>query len=274
MASSIPVKDDDNLVTAERAAIRELYSRLRIIPQPVDFQCVHLPSCANSAKLPLITGTWAYAGTQYGSALIKGRPAKILFVAMDRGGWPGNDGWPGADKETLAEAQYTFRQSTETPHNPHMRGVHLILGELLDEKEPSSFSRQYALTNALKCAQKTDRMHTGVTPQMIVNCASWLFEEIAMLQPDLIISQGQHPAHTLKRSAYLRHKESVAVFRGDPRGHAEVFRVQDPRCVLLTTPHPARLRGLSFKRRELPAFLRNGIQCAIATFSSFIPLSN
>lgn len=267
-------KDDDNLGTPERVAIKELYSRLRIIPQPVDFQCVHLCSCSNSAKLPLITGTWAYVGTQYGKALIKGRPTKILFVSMDRGGSPEDDGWPEADKETFAQAQYAFRHGAETPHNAHMRGVHLILSELLDEKEPSGFSRQYALTNAVKCAQKTGTMQTSVTPQMIANCASWLFEEIAMLRPDLIISQGRHPADTLKHSAYFRSKESVAVFRGDPKGHAEVFRVEDPRCVLLITPHPARLKDLSFARRELPAFLRDGIQCAIATFSSLIPISN
>src|SRR5262249_55815209 len=154
-SDSVVVTDGDEL-TKSRKELQKLYSERGIVPAPRDFACPNLPSCSQAANHKLITGAWAYIGTGYGRARVNGRPVKILFVAMDRGGYR------GADQETFAQTQHRFRCGTETSSNPHMRGVHLLLRELVDDKNPASFSRQYALTNAVKCARETGRMVTKV----------------------------------------------------------------------------------------------------------------
>lgn len=136
-----------------------------------------------------------------------------------------------------------------------MGGVHLLLRDLVDERDPAVFSLQFALTNAVKCARATDRMATGVTSSMIGNCAAHLKQEIEILSPTLIITQGGHPSWTVK--SLLGIKEPIATFKGDGRGMAEVFHVGDR--ILLTTPHPARLKGLKWRQGILPSFLREAV---------------
>ncbi len=257
MSAFIPTSDD-YFLTSDRAAIQDLYIRLCIVPQREGFQCKCLPSCSNAAQMPLITGTWAYVGTQYGQATINRRPTKILFIAMDRGGKGGPD--KRADEEIFADAQCAFRQCADTPYNPHMRGVHLILRELVDDKDPSVFSRQYALTNAVKCARETGKMYTKVPRVMIHNCAGYLPKEIETLKPDLIITQGQHPAWTVTSSRYFECLKQKEKFMGERGRSAEVWTRENRCCIVLTTPHPARLKGLSWREKKLPEFLLNAIQ--------------
>ena len=147
-----------------------------------------------------------------------------------------------------------------TPYNPHMRGVHLILRELVDDKDPSVFSRQYALTNAVKCARETGKMYTKVPRVMIHNCAGYLPKEIETLKPDLIITQGQHPAWTVTSSRYFECLKQKEKFMGERGRSAEVWTRENRRCIVLTTPHPARLKGLSWREKKLPEFLLNAIQ--------------
>lgn len=243
---------DDELMTTERVALRTLYSHRGIVPAWERFGCSCLSSCSAAAKLPLITGTWAYVGTAYGQARVNGRPVKILFVAMDTGG---KDDLPDP---ALAEAHFSaaqcdFRCGAESPRNAHMGGVHLILRELVDNKDPALFSRQYALTNAVKCRQATNKMATNCRAPMIKNCACHLEKEIEIMRPTLIITQGAHPSCTVKKLSLFAVAKPLETFSGE-RGKAEVFRGQD-RTVLLTTPHPARLKGLKWKQGVLPSFL-------------------
>ncbi len=79
----------DRLSTPTRRSLKELYRARGIVPAAQGFACPHLRVCRirkDGSKVPLNTGNWAYVGHEYGRALIQGRPAKILFVAMDRGG--------------------------------------------------------------------------------------------------------------------------------------------------------------------------------------------
>jgi hypothetical protein len=251
-----PTIPDDELITADRLALRTLYLQRGIVPAREGFGCPHLSCCSVAAKLKLITGTWAYVGTAYGQARVDGRAVKILFVAMDTGG---KDELPDPTLAAAhwAAAQCDFRCGAEKPRNPHMRGVHLILNGLVDYKDPMLFSRQYALTNAVKCRQATETMTTNCPAAMINNCAGHLKEEIEILRPSLIITQGAHPSRTVKRLSPFASEKPLETFRGDG-GRAEVSRGQD-RVILLTTPHPARLKGFNWKEGELPSFLKESL---------------
>jgi hypothetical protein len=158
---------DDEMMTAERASLQNLFLKRDIVPaQEHAFRCENKASCQAAAKLTLITGTWAYIGTGYGQAHVGGRPVKILFVAMDTGG--------RGEPETFITTQSGFRCGAEKPTNAHMGSVHLLLHELVDDKDPVLFSRQFALTNAVKCRRKTGKMETACPGRMKRNCASHL----------------------------------------------------------------------------------------------------
>jgi uracil-DNA glycosylase len=137
-----------------------------------------------------------------------------------------------------------------------------IMTHLVDEADPRRFSRQFALTNAVKCVEYTGRMDSGSTTTMIVNCASHLRAEIDALIPDLIITQGDHPRNAVSR--LLGPLRSVADF-ADEAGRSEI-RAAGSRLVV-TTPHPARLTGLGWKSGGLPAFLDAAIRRARMSLS-------
>ena len=142
--------------TQYRTQIQALYLERRIVPVRNGFRCGSLIRCSESGRLPLHTGNWAFVGADYGEARVDGYPARILFVAMDRGGYG------GADEEAFPDTQASFRQSIELPRNPHMGGVALILKHLVDEREPRKLSGPCALTNAVKCVQRTGSMSTAM----------------------------------------------------------------------------------------------------------------
>lgn len=242
----------DMIETAHRAAIQALYRDRKIVPVRKGFGCASLSRCSEGGKLDLHTGNWAFVGWDYGRAKVAGDLAKILFVAMDRGGYG------GAAKEGFPDTQESFRQSIEVPRNPHMGGVALILKHLVDDREPRISSGQCALTNAVKCVQHTDSMNTGATGVMISQCASHLRAEIGALDPNIVITQGGHPTDTVLGSiAGLRR---IGEFTGPSRGRATVLT--NSRLVVLTTPHPARQAGLKWTKGVLPQFLLDAIAVA------------
>jgi uracil-DNA glycosylase len=249
----------DNLETPERTAARELYEFLGIVPAPVmgNFRCPSLSECSRQCRdrgERFNTGTWPYIGAEYGQAVIKSCRVRILFVAMERGG-SHDPSYEPAFKDT----QNSFRTAAEKRTNPHMGGVAAIMKHLVDEIEPLRYSQQFALTNAVKCVEYTESMNSLSTPEMIRNCKSHLRAEIEALNPDLVITQGTHPRHTVCQ--ILEPLSSVADF-ADEAGRTKATILAAGSRLILTTPHPARLKGLGWKSGGLPAFLNAAVQKA------------
>ena len=248
----------DSRDTASRASIRALYAERGIVPTRRNFACQSLRLCSDGAKLDLHTGNWAFVRCDYGKALVDGLPARIMFVAMDRGGYG------GADDEGFPDTQSAFRRAIQLPRNPHMGGVALILKHLVDEREPRKLSGLCALTNAVKCVQHTGSMSTNATSTMIRECGSHLRAELRALEPDLIVTQGGHPADTVRES--LAGLRLVQEFAGEKRGRAALY--ENSRVAVLVTPHPARQAGLKWARAELPHFLLDAIARTRAELTS------
>lgn len=245
--------DIDSQSTLLREVIKARYAKLNIIPKTHGFGCPYLEDCSRKSKergTKFHTGNWAYIGINYGNALIDGKNARILIVAMDRGGKG------GADEEEFPDTQWQFRKATENPTNPHMGGVSLIIKELVDAKDSLVYSNQYAFTNAVKCSVRTESMHTGATAIMIYNCSHHLAEEINALAPRLLITQGTHPANTVKRLFGL--VSSIAQFSSPEGRISELFKAQN--MLILTTPHPARLKGMRWRKGILPDFMAQALQ--------------
>ena len=239
------IKIEDSVRTAERHEIIELYSSQGITPSATfeDFKCPYKSSCLGTKdKDTWKSGNWAYVGFQYGRAQINGRFVKLFVIAMDRGGYE------GSNEQMFEETQFDFRDATETRGNAHMAGVSLILEYLLDEKD--KYSIQYSLTNAVKCATKSGNMNAVRQKQVISNCSAHLEREISILKPDIIITQGDHPKQTIRRIFPVNEKEMhfgvVSLWKNEGK-------------IILATPHPARLKGMAYRRGKMPKYFYEAI---------------
>lgn len=243
------LQERDTRKTDSRASIQALYARRGIVPSSADFNCRSLHRCSESGRVNLRKGNWAYVGADYGDARIEGHAAKILFVAMDRGG-----AW-GSDDEPFEETQRSFRATTEVPPNPHMRGLVLTMRALTDERSQRAFAGQYALTNAVKCIRSTKSQATNASTTMISQCASHLRAEIDELAPDVLITQGTHPTATVR--GLHSGMELIKEFHGATGRQTGVWRT--PNRIVLTMPHPARQPGLKWTTGEIPDFWADAI---------------
>ena len=240
--------------TPHRDAIKNLYTEREIVPSCMNFGCTSHQKCSENSGVKLHTGNWAFVGHEYGQASINGLKAKILFVAMDRGGYG------GADKEQFPDTQKSFRGSIESPSNPHMGGVSLILQALVDKHSIERLSGMCALTNAVKCVKSTGSMSTNASKIMINECAAHLLAEISTLEPNIIITQGTHPTDTFLGS--LENLRLIREFRSSNGRRKTSVHVGPCGTIILTTPHPARQAGLKWKRGEIPDFWSNAIALA------------
>jgi hypothetical protein len=258
-----------------RSAIIELYARLGI--EPTDdssgFGCKYfkiLEAAAPPAQRKecsrnrsLCCGTWPYVGLCYGVAMVSAEKRRILFVAMDRGS--------DCHETAFEDTQQAFQRGAELRGNPHMGGVALIMAGLLDQGHTSGYARQFALTNAVKCVPaEQETMAANLDPIMIGNCANHLWSEIEIFRPNLIVTQGAHPRDTLL--GHYSNLKIVAEFRDGPRS-AQLCRSDS--LVLLITPHPARQKGLKWKRGALglgqgsiPDYLENALRRTRAELAS------
>jgi len=146
-----------------------------------------------------------------------------------------------------------------------MRGVHLIMKRIAaNERDDEARARQFALTNAVKCVTETDNKKSTATGKMQKNCKNHLGEEISVLKPDLIVTQGGYPAWATGTLLTPLTPVPEGKFCGEPRGRAQPKALVwiSASTVLLTTPHPARLKGFSWERRQLPDFFQKAIDKA------------
>jgi hypothetical protein len=249
--------------TSHREMIKTLYKEREIVPSCMKFGCASYQKCSENGGIKLHTGNWAFVGHEYGQASINGLKAKILFVAMDRGGYG------GADKEQFPDTQKSFRGSIESPSNPHMGGVSLILQALVNKQPIEQLSGMCALTNAVKCVKSTGSMSTNASKIMISECATHLLAEISTLKPNIIITQGTHPTETILGLFENRHL--LREFKSSNGRRKTSVYIGPCGTIILTTPHPARQAGLKWKRGEIPDFWSNAI--ALARDELFIQLN-
>jgi uracil-DNA glycosylase len=258
----------DQMKTAQRTAVQKLYRKLSIEPSSSRLFCRPEKKCQCLAQgRSYWTGTWPYIGANYGKAKVSRLSIRILFVAMERGA-------KKAPEKKFTETQKVFRECTESPQNPHMGGTSQLMGCLLEGEGRQSYSRKFALTNAVKCVRRTGNQNSSSTATMISECGEHLREEIMDLRPHLVITQGVHPGKTVVK---LFKADSLETFpnkrRGKRmRGEAEVLLANQAgrRFVILTTPHPAHMPGWKWSREwkeGLPKFLQNALTCATSAIS-------
>ena len=222
------------------------------------FNCSSADLCEKSLRkrvgnIPVSRGDWTYIGAEYGQATICDKPARVLFISMER---PKNH-----ETDSFEQTQESFRNSCLKRRNPHMGGTDTILAHLLDCGIPEERRcQQFALTNSVRCSPITGDSGSRSTSEMLFECRRHTKAIIGALRPHIIITQGANP-YVSVASVLCLPKEPLCGNdnnrQGRGRRFAEVRRDHD--TLVLRTAHPAHYPEFRWKRGELPPHLAKAI---------------
>ena len=192
---------DRNATGKERTAwqqkIYDLQVELGVGAEEGLFCCQYFEECDGSVRSGIgRKGDWAYVGSRYGEASVGGKPARVLFVGIDRP-FKGEKG----ERSFLDywETQKGWRNSALNPDptNLHMVGVKVVLKHLLDGVRAEDRCEQFALVNAVLCGAAAARgvrgplMTTKSSSMMKRNCREHMRRFLQQLEPDIVIAQGK-----------------------------------------------------------------------------------
>ena len=186
--------------TAWQQKIYDLQVELGVGAEEGLFCCQYFEECDGSVRSGIgRKGDWAYVGSRYGEASVGGKPARVLFVGIDRP-FKGEKG----ERSFLDywETQEGWRNSALNPDptNLHMVGVKVVLKHLLDGVRAEDRCEQFALVNAVLCGAVAARgarrplMETRSSFMMERNCQEHMKQFLQHLEPDILIAQGRKTA--------------------------------------------------------------------------------
>ena len=211
-----------------------------------NFNCKHYEECkGNNDKFT--EAKEAYIGTEYE----KNRLPRVLFVSLDSGS---SDAEP--EKRTM-EAMRDWEQTECEPltiETPHWYETHELAWRLLRKYDPSlqlkDICPYFAHTNSAKCCQNKDG-RAQADNRLFENCREYLPKEIEILDPDIIVTQGEKARWVIEWGIYKNDSECHKMAEplevrteGCPesriRGYsANLISVGEKKVIWLSTYHPA-----------------------------------
>lgn len=128
--------------------------------------------------------------------------------------------------------------------NNHIKGT-LMLLQYIFQVDTEYIYSSYALSNSLRCAfqdvSKIDNLSSvSDTKVMRDNCSKYLFEEIDILEPNLIICQGEWSIRgkdNFVEKTSKRYGEEAVCLRRNSNGKYGLFKFE--KFYVLTCHHPA-----------------------------------
>jgi hypothetical protein len=194
-------------------------------------RCRHADRCGAEAcrvGADFYAGQLSYLGPHY-DLIQSGEALRVLIVPMEVGAGPAY-----VSMERRSEGVQAVRYGTR---NPHMQGVvfalQLAFGLPLSDRRAnehldSNHGRihvldAFAMANLRLCSLAGPGKTSKATSIVSENCFEHLAETIRILEPTLVISQGNTLHPTLSRHFTLDHEYSEHVFRASLKGHQFIW---------------------------------------------------
>jgi hypothetical protein len=166
--------------------LKAYYSEIGILS--TNFHCPYSDQCGSGSN-GLIKGKSAFVGTEYERHSIP----RTLFVSLDPGS---DDSFETPQKRTPEGVREVEEHQNWQSFNPllHWYATHKLAYLIARESDASIVLQDstlfFAHTNSAKCCYvKKDHDMSGDV--LYRNCRNFLRKEIDILDPDIIISQGQ-----------------------------------------------------------------------------------
>lgn len=158
----------------------------------LDFHCIHRASCSSGCE-NFTEAKASLVGSGYGG------PVRVLVLSLD----PGSGGTDPCERtpEAIA-ASHSGQDPDAMPKNRHWYRTHetvaALQSRLTDQKlVPRDIAGGFAHVNAAKCSHNLPR-NKQAPKRLFENCRSFLEEELAILAPDIIITQGRKAAKVVE----------------------------------------------------------------------------
>lgn len=209
-----------------------------------NFNCKHYAACEKSQPNGVHN---QYKGGTAGlspfyDVKYKGKEVRVLVVGKESAYTPAES---YGTTNNFIDRSKALLERINGARNPHIEGTLITLKKIFQVKTKYIFA-SYALSNALKCAfqikNKMNKRTTRDNVQMKNNCFEYLVEEIKILEPTVLITQGSWSTYPFVN------KLSIAL-GSTFKPHTILKISQDreyglykfPKFMCITSHHPSRL---------------------------------
>ena len=230
------------------AELKQYYSDKGI--SPVDFRCPHLEDCRRDCET-FTKAKEALVGSEYEKHTLP----RILFVSLDSG-W----GDPDPRNRTLEAQRQHFEAEDYNEYgrkNEHWyRTIELasiILKQFKQDLTVESVRPYFAHTNSAKCSMNKPNM-AQADRRLFDNCRGYIPEEIRLLNPDILITQGIAALNVVV-SGWATQDESIHIidknrsFRSPDCEH-RIIKMNDKDVFWFPTDHPRSFGYFNAQRRD------------------------
>lgn len=244
--------------------LTDFYSRERILS--TNFDCPCKPQCSGQNPNGLVEGKAAYIGKAYEDHSVP----RILFISLDMGS---DQDFETREKRTPEGVRQVEGNRNWQTLNPlwHWYETHYFALKLVEKLgypvSRSDANHIFAHTNSAKCCEKK-KNHDMSHNLLYKNCRSFIKGEVEVLDPDVIVGQGENAYTAVLGSfpALSRDDKFTSVTQIHERIH--VFLVNQHPVLFLQTIYPSwRNNRTNIQRSELYPYYLD----AVDKFSKIIP---
>lgn len=203
------------------------------------FKCCHYKECKGDNP-NFVKATEPYIGADY----IKNELPRVLFVSLDPG---------SADKDPDSRTLVVIKNIEDSGDNPlsfrrgqHWYETHELAWRLLRKFLPGlqfkHIGSYFAHTNSAKCCQNNKGM-AQAKDIMFNNCREYLPKEIEILDPDILVTQGEKARWVVEWGIYSSDKEcyksAVRLETCIEECYVHLITIGEKEIIWLNTYHPA-----------------------------------
>jgi len=207
----------------------------------LNFHCSHLQDCSKGNE-KFVKAKEAFVGTEYE----KGTLPRLLFVSLDPGRSDSNP-----RRRTVKSVWYLEEHECdveELPKARHWYRTHELAWTLLRRLKPDLEIQDshlyFAHVNSVKCCVSNDG-HKSARTALFRNCREYLGQEIVILKPDILVTQGKWANVAIEQSFGVRKSP------GEKGRCSHVRFLMGSRMVSwLHTNHPRDFGRFNQQRRE------------------------
>jgi len=154
---------------------------------PLDFHCRHWKECS-AGNRGITKAQGAFVGTHYG----KGDIPRLLFLSLD----PANSK-KEPEQRTVEFVRYFVEHECKVDEQNKSRHwyqthnlAYILLKKFRPDIEISNSHLYFAHVNSVKCSMN-NKDHSQAKPKIFRNCREYIGGEIAILKPDILVTQGK-----------------------------------------------------------------------------------
>ncbi|WP_322507498.1 uracil-DNA glycosylase family protein [Anaerolinea sp.] len=207
---------------------------------PLDFHCPYLSVCRKDNE-NFIEAKSAFVGSEYE----KGTLPRLLFLSLDPGSSERD-----ANRRTPEAVRYQEEHECNTDtlvKSRHWYRTHEMAWRLLKKFKPNldiqSSHLYFAHINTVKCCV-CNKNHASAPVILFKNCQRYIWGEIEILKPDILITQGKRAREALKEVFGIFESEDYSLCR------SQWIRLGEKSVLWFPTYHPRNFGVFNRQRKE------------------------